>query len=169
MDPRQPDAAWRGWSRATFVPWVVGLIAVTILGSMWLVSSTPGDTGQPAPEWVLWLLMFVGIAAISAALIVGRVEVLIGGAGITARFGSWGWPRREFPWAEVVDVTAIDVHPMEWGGWGYRWVPWRRGTAAVMRAGEGLRIDRVGGHVFVVTVDGAPEAAAAARPFLRRD
>ena len=51
------------------------------------------------------------------------------------------------------------AHEKRWGirkgGWGYRWVPWRRGSAAVMRAGSGFRFDFANGKVFVVTVDDA--------------
>lgn len=161
--------AWRGTCRARFVPWLVVITAVAILGSMWAASTVPSANGETAPAWVLWLLALVGVIVVVAGLILGVVEVSVEQTGIVLRYGSFGWPTQVFVWSDITTVTAIDVHPMEWGGWGYRWLPWKRGTATVMRAGSGIRIDRANGHVFVVTVDGASDAVVACRPFLKRN
>lgn len=156
--------AWSGTCKARFVPWLVGVTIVMVLILMRLAHA--GE--NPAPNWVGWVIAAIGLIVIAAGLILGTVEVTIDPTGVVLRYGSIGWPVQRFPWSDLTSVTAIDVNPMEWGGWGYRWLPWKEGSAAVMRGGEGLRLDRVGGHVFVVTVNGAPDAAHAAGQFLTR-
>ena len=78
------------------------------------------------------------------------------------RSTSWcrhGWrsslrlPLKRIPLDRIRRADAAELRAGEWGGWGYRWVPWRRGSAAVMRAGSGFRFDFANGKVFVVTVD----------------
>ena len=88
------------------------------------------------------------------------IAVTIDSDGLHIAFGPWGIPRKRIPLNEIEAAQAIDVRPMRWGGWGYRWLPWKRATAVVLRRGPGVKLDRVGGRIFVVTVDGAPRAAA---------
>lgn len=156
--------AWSGSCRARFVPWLVGITAVVVLLVMW--AATQG--AEPAPQWVLWVLAATGLVVVLAGQILGQLTLTVEADGIVIRYGTLGWPVQRFPWSGISAVTAIDVHPMQWGGWGYRWVPWKRGSAAVLRAGEGLRLDRADGRVFVVTVDGAAEAAERSLQFLAR-
>lgn len=157
--------AWSGRCRAPYVPWLVGMTAAVVLAVMWLASSA----AEPAPAWVLWLLALVGLIVVAAGLALGMLEVTIEPAGLVIRYGSFGWPVQRFPWPGITGLSAIEVHPMEWGGWGYRWVPWRRGTAAVLRKGPGIRIDRADGRVFVVTIDDPDAAIHAAGQFLIRN
>ena len=142
------------------MPWLIGIVLLAVVGSL-IAALTSG-----APGGVPWMLVGVLAIAIASAVALDRAEVIVDQTCITVRLGRFGWPRRTFPWPGVREVAAIDVRPTEWGGWGYRWVPWRRGTAAVMRAGDGLRIERRDGRVFVVTVDDAAAGATAARAFL---
>ncbi len=71
--------------------------------------------------------------------------------------GWLGFPRLRVPIEDVATVTVEDVAPMSYGGWGLRQVP--GATAVVVRRGEGLRIERRSGRLFVVTVDDAAMAA----------
>jgi hypothetical protein len=73
------------------------------------------------------------------------------------------WPAKYISYDHVVSVRTLNVRPTEWGGWGYRWVPWRKATAAVMRAGEGLHFTFANGKQFVVTIDNADIALEAIR------
>lgn len=70
-----------------------------------------------------------------------------------------GWPNTFVPLAEIEKVEPVDIDPFgEFGGWGWRYgFDGRRGV--VMRKGEALQVT-YGGKKFVVTVDGAAEAAA---------
>lgn len=71
-----------------------------------------------------------------------------------------GWPNTRIPLADIERVQIAQIDPFaEFGGWGWRLgLDGRRGV--VMRKGEALQITREGGQIFVVTVDGAAEAAA---------
>jgi hypothetical protein len=88
------------------------------------------------------------------------IAVTIDPDGLHIAFGPWGIPKKRIALTDIEGAQAIDVRPMRWGGWGYRWVPWKRASAVVLRGGPGVKVNRVGGRTFVVTVDGAPKAAA---------
>jgi hypothetical protein len=88
------------------------------------------------------------------------IAVTINADGLHVAFGPWGVPTKRIPLSDIEAAQAIEVRPMRWGGWGYRWLPWKRATAVVLRRGPGVQVNRVGGRTFVVTVDDAPKAAA---------
>jgi len=102
-----------------------------------------------------WLLpsITMGLALI-AAVIFTRLTVEVDDDEVRIIYG-YGWPTQRIAWDRVASVQTVTVRPTEWGGWGYRWVPWKKGTAAVMRAGSGFRFDFANGKVFIVTVDDA--------------
>src|SRR5690606_19746178 len=85
-------------------------------------------------------------------------RVRVNGEGLQAR-SLMGWPNSRIPLSTIEKVEVVDIDPFaEFGGWGWRLgLDGRRGV--VMRKGEALQITHRG-RVFVVTVDGAPEAAA---------
>jgi hypothetical protein len=68
---------------------------------------------------------------------------------------------------ELAAAEEIRVRPLAWGGWGWRWVPWRRATAIVLRGGEGILLRRHDGRKLLVTVDRAAGAATAVRDAAR--
>ena len=51
------------------------------------------------------------------------------------------------------------VDPMKWGGWGYRWIPWAKASAAVIRKGPGIELLLKDGRRFAVTVEDAVTGA----------
>lgn len=102
-----------------------------------------------------WLLPSITMGlALLAAVIFTRLSVEVDDDEVRIIYG-YGWPTQRIEWDRVASVQAVTVRPTEWGGWGYRWVPWKKGTAAVMRAGSGFRFDFANGKVFIVTVDDA--------------
>jgi hypothetical protein len=116
------------------------------------------------------ILLYALAGACFAAVIVGMVVAANVGAAIwtSATLSSWLLAVPLLVPAAVVAAAARlvpvpapsgRVDPMTWGGWGYRWVPTRHATAAVVRRVPGLRLDRTDGRVFVVTVDDADRAA----------
>lgn len=98
-------------------------------------------------------LMAATIAATSAF----HVRVDATGLAVTSVVG---FPRVHIPVTQVARVEVVDVAPMgEFGGWGLRWAP-GGGFGVVMRTGSAIRVHRVGGGVFTVTVDDAETGAA---------
>jgi len=64
-------------------------------------------------------------------------------------------------------VRAEVIHPMKWGGWGYRITS--GGSAANVRTGPGIVVTRTSGSTYVVTVDHAGQGADVLNGLLSRD
>ncbi|MGW2642878.1 hypothetical protein [Streptomyces sp. NPDC001348] len=106
------------------------------------------------------LVLFGTLAFVHVALKVDR-ECL------EVRCGHMGLPRRRIPLSHVVGAEfAAHVTPRHWGGWGYRWRP-EKGTAVVVRRGEGIVLRLWDGHTFTITVDDAESAVRVIRDRLR--
>jgi hypothetical protein len=104
------------------------------------------------------VLLAVGALVVMAA----RVRVRIDASGLTADPGRWHRPSVHIALEDIDQVTALDVRPLRWGGWGYRGsLRLFRRAAWIVRAGPGLRLDLRDGRRFVVTVDEALAGAAA--------
>ncbi|MFK8909337.1 hypothetical protein [Streptomyces sp. YS-3] len=108
-----------------------------------------------------------GLLVIYGTLAFVHVAVKVEDDCLEVRCGHIGLPRRRISLAEVVDADfAPRVTPRQWGGWGYRWRP-EKGTAVVVRRGEGLVLRLGDGRVFTVTVDDAEAAVRIIRARLR--
>jgi hypothetical protein len=118
-------------------------------------------SGSGAATWVGWLVAAVGVGVGIAGWLLSSLEVRVTETRLTVAFGPWGWPRTVIDLGDVSEVSAILVEPMEWGGWGYRWIPWARASAAVIRRGPGIALVRRDGRRFVVTVEDAVAGAQA--------
>lgn len=115
--------------------------------------------GSGAPTWAGWFVAVVGAVAGLLAWSVSSLEVRLTPETFTVAFGRFGWPRRVIRLADVAEASAIVVEPMEWGGWGYRWIPWAHASAAVIRRGPGILLQLRDGRQFVVTVTDAVNGA----------
>jgi hypothetical protein len=98
-----------------------------------------------------------------AALCFARVRVTIDAGAVRVVLGPLPLLRATVRLDEIAGAEEIRVRPLVWGGWGWRWVPWRRATAIVLRSGEGILLRRRGGRELLVTVDRAAEAATVVR------
>ena len=112
-----------------------------------------------APVWVGWVVAAVGIGVGVLGWLVSSLEVRLTSETFIVAFGRVGWPRRVIALADIAETSAIVVEPMEWGGWGYRWIPWARASAAVIRRGPGIVLVLRDGRQFAVTVDDAVNGA----------
>ncbi|GAA2621543.1 hypothetical protein [Streptomyces axinellae] len=99
-----------------------------------------------------------GLLILFGTLAFVRVQVKVEGDTLEVRCGHAGLPRRRIQLCDIVEADhAPSVTPRHWGGWGYRWRP-EKGTAVIVRRGEGLVLRLGDGRVFTVTVDDAEAA-----------
>ncbi|WP_329113481.1 hypothetical protein [Streptomyces sp. NBC_01465] len=114
------------------------------------------------------LMSVIGCVAAGLLMLYGtlafvHVAVKVDRDVLEVRCGHIGLPRRRIPLDHVVDAEfAPRVTPRQWGGWGYRWRP-EKGTAVVVRRGEGLVLTLGDGRSFTVTVDDAEAAVRVIR------
>ena len=119
-----------------------------------------------------------GVVAVVAGLVVLGVVLLLSAAVVLTfaqdrvriddRFlhvrGALPFPSVRIPLWQVESVEVIDLHPLRWGGWGYRGSLRAFGKAAwVVRSGPGVVLHLSRGRTFAVTVDDAEAAAEAIR------
>jgi hypothetical protein len=147
-------AAWFGRTRSYL--FLVGGVLFLVAGVVLLAAGTP----VVGPTFLL-----VGVAFLAFA----SVSVSVTKDGLRVRSGPLGWPSVRFRLDRIDSAEAIDVKPMAAGGWGYRGSVRTFGRASwVLRAGPGIELHLRGGGRFIVTVDGAEEAAAVLNGLLTR-
>lgn len=161
------EPIWRGSVDSKLLRFgVTALMAI-----LFAVTVVLNDTARPEKQIVGWgwlyyaVVMFVAFAAVTTF---SKLSVEVREDGFFIQYGFLKIPTQKIDWSRVASVRVIQVEPTQWGGWGFRWVPWKKATAAVMRRGPGLRFDFSNGKVFVITVDDADTALAAIRSVLDR-
>lgn len=147
--PAEPLALGRtervSWSRRAVSPWMLltGVVAV-------LMGAVVGFVAQPVPGALLTL---TGVLLAQLALL----RVVVDQRGLTVGTGLLGWPRWRLRPEDITEVSADDISPLRYGGYGIRMIP--GATAVVLRAGPGLVVTRRSGRRFVVSVDDAGTGA----------
>ena len=116
-------------------------------------------SGSGAPLCVGWLLAATGVVIGVLGWLLSSLEVRLTEETFTVAFGPFGLPRRVVALTDIADASAVVVEPMEWGGWGYRWIPGAKASAAVIRRGPGIALELRDGRRFAVTVDDAVTGA----------
>ncbi|MFE1465292.1 hypothetical protein ACFW6M_29815 [Streptomyces nigra] len=161
-----PDV-WTG--RATNrVQWLLALAGAACMALGIGLAVDSAWTGGLAP------LVMAVVGCIAAGLLVlfgtlafVHVALKVDQECLEVRCGHIGVPRRRIPLSEIVGADFLPlVTPRHWGGWGYRWRP-DKGTAVVVRRGEGLVLRLGDGHTFTVTVDDAEAAVRVIEERLR--
>ncbi|MFC7908943.1 hypothetical protein ACWDRX_14415 [Streptomyces nigra] len=161
-----PDI-WTG--RATNrVQWLLALAGAACMALGIGLAVDSAWTGGLAP------LVMAVVGCIAAGLLVlfgtlafVHVALKVDQECLEVRCGHIGVPRRRIPLSEIVGADFLPlVTPRHWGGWGYRWRP-DKGTAVVVRRGEGLVLRLGDGHTFTVTVDDAEAAVRVIEERLR--
>jgi hypothetical protein len=99
-----------------------------------------------------------GLLVLFGTLAFVHVALKVDEESLEVRCGHMGLPRRRILLSNVAGAE-VDAHitPRHWGGWGYRWRP-EKGTAVVVRRGEGVVLSLWDGHTFTITVDDAEAA-----------
>ncbi len=153
------DVAW--YSQATSGWPMLLAVPMTLIGVAWTVGALFGMTDSVGLGGALGVL--VGLSLIIgglAALAFSTILVSIDRRGLTVNYGMLPWPRSHVDLDAIESAHAIEVKPMEHGGWGYRGSRKVFGKAAVViRGGEGIRLGLKDGNEFVVTVDDADRGA----------
>ncbi|MGW1913828.1 hypothetical protein ACWCQS_24615 [Streptomyces sp. NPDC002076] len=158
---------WTG--RATNrVQWLLALVgaACMALGVKLAVDSAWTSGIAPLAMSVVGCIA-AGLLVLFGTLAFVHVDLRLDKECLEIRCGHMGLPRRRIPLSHVAgaDFTAL-VTPRNWGGWGYRWRP-EKGTAVVVRRGEGIVLRLWDGHTFTITVDNAESAVRVIRARLR--
>ncbi|MDT0436754.1 MULTISPECIES: hypothetical protein [Streptomyces] len=161
-----PDV-WTG--RATNrVQWLlaVGGAAFLALGIELAVDSAWTSGAAPLAMAVVGCIA-AGLLILFGTLAFVHVDLRLDRESVEVRCGHIGLPRRRIPLTQVAGADfAPHVTPRQWGGWGYRWRP-EKGTAVVVRRGEGVVLRLWDGHTFTITVDDAQAAVHVIRDRLR--
>ncbi|MFK4148702.1 hypothetical protein [Streptomyces sp. NPDC004065] len=161
-----PDV-WTG--RATNrVQWLLALAgaACMALGVELAVDSAWSSGTAPLVMSVVGCIA-AGLLVLFGTLAFVHVALRVDKEHLEVRCGHIGLPRRRIPLAHVAGAEfAPHVTPCQWGGWGYRWRP-EKGTAVVVRRGEGVVLRLWDGHTFTITVDNAEAAVRVIRDRLR--
>lgn len=108
----------------------------------------------------------VGVVAVALAA-TAAFRVRVTPEGLAAR-ALLGWPRITIPLNEIESARAVDISPFgEFGGWGWRIAVDGR-TGIVMRRGSAIEVSRRDRRPFIITIDGAEEAAALLQAYVDR-
>ncbi|MFC9280499.1 hypothetical protein [Streptomyces collinus] len=165
-DASHPDV-WTG--RATNrVQWLLALVGAACLAlGIELAVESAWTSGSAALAMSVVGCIAAGLLVLFGTLAFVHVDLKLDRECVEVRCGHIGVPRRRIPLTEVAgaDFTPV-VTPRQWGGWGYRWRP-EKGTAVVVRRGEGVVLSLWDGHTFTITVDNAESAVRVIRDRLR--
>ncbi|NNN29115.1 hypothetical protein HLK59_01845 [Streptomyces sp. S3(2020)] len=166
VDAPHPDV-WTG--RATNrAQWLLALVgaACMALGIELAVDSAWTSGIAPLAMAVVGCIA-AGLLVLFGTLAFVHVALKVDEESLEVRCGHMGLPRRRILLSNVADAEVDhDVTPRHWGGWGYRWRP-EKGTAVVVRRGEGIVLSLWDGHTFTITVDDAEAAVQIIRDRLR--
>ncbi|GLF97076.1 hypothetical protein [Streptomyces yaizuensis] len=163
-EPVPPVWTGRATNRAQWLPALAGAAFVALGVQLALRSSWTSGVAA-------LLMAVVGCVAVGLLVLYGtvafvHVAVRVDSDAVEVRCGHLGLPRRRIPLSHVVGAHVDPgVTPRHWGGWGYRWRP-GKGTAVIVRRGEGIVVTLGDGRTFTVTVDDAEAAVRAIRDHL---
>lgn len=152
-------AAWFASGRVSLLPMIVIVVAILVTAVAAVLGFRAGDTGLGVGMGVT-----AAIVALTAAMF-AIVRVRIDASGVRWSLGP-GFPRGHVPLGSIRSISAVELKPSEWGGWGYRLGG--QGTAILLRGGEGLRIEKADGSALFISVDDATRGAALAQGYLAR-
>ncbi|KQZ83366.1 hypothetical protein ASD56_13835 [Microbacterium sp. Root166] len=138
-------------SRGGMAALLAGVLALA--GAVFVTALAGPDRRLP------WILAGALVVFLLAVLSTTVFRVRVDEQGLTVRSGL-GVPRFRVPLGDVATAEVSHVQALaEFGGIGIRSVPGRR-FGVVLRSGDALRVHRVDGREFVVTVDDATTGAA---------
>ncbi|MEY9490264.1 hypothetical protein RKD26_006058 [Streptomyces calvus] len=158
---------WTGRATNRF-QWLLALIGAACMAlGIALAVDSAWTTGVAPLVMAVVGCIAAGLLVLFGTLAFVHVALRVDEDHLEVRCGHMGVPRRRIPLSHVAGAEfAPHVTPRHWGGWGYRWRP-EKGTAVVVRRGEGVVLRLWDGHTFTVTVDDAEAAVHVIRDRLR--
>ncbi|TFD04832.1 hypothetical protein E3T25_04770 [Cryobacterium sandaracinum] len=87
-----------------------------------------------------------------------RLRISVDWRGLKVVTRILGIPLKSIPLSEIESVCTDALGPMQWGGWGYRFMPGR--SAIILRIGPGIVINLTNGKQFAISLN-SPETPAA--------
>ncbi|MCX5232047.1 hypothetical protein [Streptomyces sp. NBC_00233] len=165
-DERTP-AVWTGRATNRFQWVAAGAGAACVALGIALAVESAWTSGIAPLLMAVIGCVAAGLLVLFGTLAFVHVAVKVDDSAMEVRCGHIGVPRRRILLSHVVGADfEPSVTPRHWGGWGYRWRP-EKGTAVVVRRGEGLILRLGDGRTFTVTVDDAESAVRVIRDRLR--
>jgi len=157
-DRSSADETWTGHATSR-LQWVLAGVGAAFVALGVLLTLDTGYDDGSAPFLMSVVGCFAaGLLALFGTIAFVKVRVHVDARALEVRCGPFGLPRRHIPLEKITDAEfQAHVTPCHWGGWGYRWRP-EKGSAVIVRRGEGVLLRLADGHTFTVTVDGAEEA-----------
>ncbi|MCY0929583.1 hypothetical protein OTB20_25975 [Streptomyces sp. H27-H1] len=167
MTVHPPGPLWTGRA-SNRAQWVLaGAGAACLALGVQLAVDQAWDSGFVALLMAVIGCLAAGLLILFGTLAFVHAAVTVDADAIEVRCGHIGLPRRRIRLADVAAAEYVPrITPQQWGGWGYRWRP-ERGTAVIVRRGEGLELRLGDGKLFTVTVDDAENAVRVIRTHLR--
>ncbi|MFZ3468573.1 hypothetical protein ACODT3_34315 [Streptomyces sp. 4.24] len=167
MTVHPPGPLWTGRA-SNRVQWLLAAAGAACLAlGVELAVDHAGDVGIVALLMAVIGCLAVGLLILFGTLAFVHVAVTVDAEAMEVRCGHIGVPRRKIRLAEVASAEFVPrITPQQWGGWGYRWRP-EKGTAVIVRRGEGVELRLGDGKLFTVTVDDAANAVLVIRTHLR--
>ncbi|WAX81442.1 hypothetical protein [Streptomyces sp. KMM 9044] len=151
----------RATNRMQWLPALIGA-ACMALGIVLAADSAWSNGTAPLAMAVVGCIA-AGLLVLFGTLAFVHVVLRVDEDNVEVRCGHIGVPRRRIPLSHVAGAAFVPhVTPRHWGGWGYRWRP-EKGTAVVVRRGEGIALSLWDGHTLTITVDDAEAAVAVIR------
>ncbi|WP_460799100.1 DUF1648 domain-containing protein [Microbacterium sp. GXF0217] len=143
---------WVGTATMPRTPLIIMGAALVLVTALTIVLALNAD---PA-AWFSVAIMLIVLLALPAT---AAFRVRVTPDGLTAR-SLLGVPRTRIPLDEIASARAVEISPFgEFGGWGWR-ISLDGRSGIVMRKGPAIEVVRPGKRTFVVTIDGAEQAAA---------
>jgi hypothetical protein len=165
MTGHPPGPLWTGRA-SNRAQWLLAAAGAACL-ALGVALAVDGSWGSVPLVMSVVGCLAVGLLILYGTLAFVHVAVTVDAEAMVVRCGHIGLPRRTIRLAQVASAEFVPrVTPQEWGGWGYRWRP-DKGTAVIVRRGEGVELCCTDGKRFTVTVDDAQNAVLVIRAHLR--
>ncbi|MDY7542671.1 MULTISPECIES: hypothetical protein [unclassified Cryobacterium] len=142
------------WITTVTVP-LFAIVSVALLAAAATILIVTGRDGGPAADVFGGVVLLVlGVLMLGFA----RLRISVDWRGLKVVTWFLGIALKTIPLTEIESVHTDTLEPMNWGGWGYRFMPGR--SAIILRTGPGVVVTLTNGKQFAVSLD-EPETPAA--------